>query len=157
MAAIIGSLVFVGLELRQSHEIAIADQYQRRADASSENWALFLQADRALVEVIELMEAVAQAGQLPASLTHYGNEKGFDVLATRYALHMVSFTNWDSVYFQYQHGFLAEEAWASQRRRLKASLESQLWADMYRARSWIWRQSFQDLCDAILKEIESGK
>ena len=33
IAAIFGSLVFVGLELRQSQQIAIAGQYQQRAES----------------------------------------------------------------------------------------------------------------------------
>ncbi|NIU94561.1 hypothetical protein GWN15_15620 [candidate division KSB1 bacterium] len=32
-AAIVASLIFVGLELRQSHEIAIAAEYQERASS----------------------------------------------------------------------------------------------------------------------------
>ena len=34
IAAIIASLLFVGLQLKQSHEIALATQYQSRAEAT---------------------------------------------------------------------------------------------------------------------------
>ena len=34
MFALVASIVFVGLQMRQSHEIALANQYQARAEAT---------------------------------------------------------------------------------------------------------------------------
>ena len=36
LAAIVGSLIFVGLQMRQTHEIALATLYQMRSDAARE-------------------------------------------------------------------------------------------------------------------------
>ena len=36
ITAIVASLIFVGLQLKQSQEIAVGDQYQARADAALE-------------------------------------------------------------------------------------------------------------------------
>ena len=46
--AIVASLIFVGLQMRQSHEIAIADQYQSRADAALDFYVARMQSDPAL-------------------------------------------------------------------------------------------------------------
>jgi hypothetical protein len=43
IAAIVASLLFVGLQLKQSQEIAIADQYQERANAANEVLLAFME------------------------------------------------------------------------------------------------------------------
>ena len=45
---LVGGLVFVGLQLRQSQEIAIASQYQERASTAVEYYSSQMQNERAL-------------------------------------------------------------------------------------------------------------
>ncbi len=46
--ALVASLIFVGLQMKQSQEIAVADQYQDRADAALEWYLARMQSDTAL-------------------------------------------------------------------------------------------------------------
>ena len=48
IAAIVASLIFVGMQLRQSQEFAVADQYQDRASATIEYYVSQIQSDQAL-------------------------------------------------------------------------------------------------------------
>jgi len=48
IGAIVASLIFVGLQLQQSREIAVGPQYQERANAAIENYMSQIQSDQAL-------------------------------------------------------------------------------------------------------------
>jgi len=50
IASIVGSLIFVGLQLNQSQEIAIASQYQERASTAVEYYASQMQSEQAVAE-----------------------------------------------------------------------------------------------------------
>jgi len=48
IGAIVASLIFVGLQMQQSQEIAIGAQYQDRASVAIENYMSQIQSDQAL-------------------------------------------------------------------------------------------------------------
>jgi glutathione S-transferase len=103
IAAIVASLVFVGLQLKQSQEIAIANQYQAWAEASLNLFATHIEADYATpgnrVEITDTLTAgdIAQANWL--------------------------WTAADNNYYQFQRGFTENEAWLGQMEVAKSIYE----------------------------------
>ena len=96
LVAIIASLVFVGLQLKQSQEIALANQYQARAEATQALTLAHLEADFVPL-VPELRE---------------GYEAGVSAADIHTMLWL--WIQMDNHYYQYQNGFLEEEAWQAQ-------------------------------------------
>jgi len=101
IAAIVASLVFVGLELRQSRQIAVADIYQQRSSM-----------------LIDLQAARLTSEPLTQSMNKFVENEPINawersVINTG---HYLFLTYWENVHFQYQSGLMPEEQWqASQR------------------------------------------
>ncbi len=117
MLAIVVSLLFVGIQLKQSQEIAIGAQYQERANTSIEGWRhrqlnpLFT---RRLGEV-----EMSRHGLLP------GMDEGApaEELGDRYIELNIIILLFDNYHFQYQTGFLTDEYWQGQRDSLRRLLQ----------------------------------
>ena len=109
MAAIVGSLVFVGLQLKQSQEIAISNQYNYRTSMA-----------------IEIFNAQLESGDLKMWARLSGpdtnSERSPEDLGRLYLTGLSYLTLADNHYFQYQNGFLDEESWMTQRNTLKRQL-----------------------------------
>lgn len=104
-AAIVASLVFVGLQIRQSDRLALAQTYQMRSDA--------LQA--MLVSAADSEHIGPVIGKL-TELGYPENVAALDKLGSveraRFRLWQIAQqTHWDNIYFQYQHGFLDDESY----------------------------------------------
>jgi hypothetical protein len=107
--ALVASLVFVGLQLKQSQDIAIAAQYHERA-------ALAVEYFSTQFETNTLPNWGRVTGQQPTP------ELPIEELGIRW-LHGASYlTMADNHYYQYQAGFLEKESWQAQRRTLKQNL-----------------------------------
>jgi hypothetical protein len=155
IAAIVASLIFVGLQMKQSQDIAIAQQYQDRSAAALEWYVARMQSDSA-------MELAAQ--RLDADNPHEKSTMGIQIstrnldprmLAQAYLEHRANMTLFDSYHFQYEQGFMPEDAWQAFRTRLRIMLSNELNAEMYRQQSDQYRPSFQAICNELLSEIGS--
>lgn len=131
LAAIIASLVFVGLQLKQSQEIAIATQYQARADAT-QNFTLVL------------LEA-GYTPRIPALRAGLSDE------VTAEDIHSVLWLwiQMDNHYYQYQAGFLSEDAWQAQLRNTKGVYSDCAMRFVYDWRKHGLRQEFVTLVDSF--------
>lgn len=98
--AIVASLVFVGLQLRQSHEIALATQYQARAEATQ-----------------NLHLAGIEADWLPVRPLRNGISEALSSRDINTFLWL--WIQYDNHYYQYQAGYLDESAWQAQRRNIR--------------------------------------
>ena len=156
MFAIIASLVFVGLELRQSQKIAIASQYQIRSATGQEHY-VELQNNKYQME--------RNAARLSSRIWPEGflSDEDIDWLAVREPMDLaledsnanINLFIFDNYHYQYQSGFLSDEAWISIRVRLKGVLSDGPFARsrvMY-SRGF-WRSSFIDLCLILIDELE---
>jgi len=105
--AVVLSLIFVGLEMKQSQDIAIAAQYQARYSTIAE-----ILSDRQLdpdyAQYIGEREISSNGIPLGFDQSISAREYGRQFLGIRLALQTL-----DNYHFQYQSGFLAEDAWAS--------------------------------------------
>ena len=100
--ALVASLVFVGLQMKQSQEIAIADQYQARADAAQ-----------------NMYMSVLESGTSFESLDVPMDKKTPEERNLALSMNGWSWTQYDNHYFQYKAGFLDEESWIGLSTRIK--------------------------------------
>lgn len=111
MIAIVGSLIFVGLQMRQAQEISMSQAYQSRTAA-----------------VVEWNTAFAAN---PAALSAYrkaADDAADDITAGEYeALSRTLaglFFLFDNAYYQYRNGFVSEEFWGMTRASLKNQMRN---------------------------------
>ena len=104
--AVVASLIFVGLEMRQSQRIALSAAYQARADAS-----------------MTLRMSTLESETLQSARAKQLQELGVDqltleeqvVLRDRWNAQLVYLEN---MHYQYVNGFISEEQWRSNQAEL---------------------------------------
>jgi hypothetical protein len=136
------SLVFVGIEIRQSREIAIADVFQQKSALAVQvqqgfvSPELFSAAVRKLLsgEVLSPMEkGLLQFGQTPW------------------------FQYWENVHFQYEIGLLSEEAWQGSRNAMRNRLSTPIYQEWWESDRLNWRESFTSEVDTVLSEVRASQ
>ena len=100
LAAIVASLIFVGLQMRQSHDIALASHYQARAQATMESSLTHM-----------------EVGYVPPPLRAGLSET---VTASSINSFLWMWIHMDNHYYQYQAGFMELDAWQPQLNNIKA-------------------------------------
>ncbi len=153
IAAIVASLVFVGLQLKQAQEIAIAEQYQNRADAALEFWISMTQSDATITHWGNRFTRHVESGAAEESVVSLYEEEGPEQLAVRFLVFRSTFTAYDNYHFQYEKGFMDDDAWQSFRERLKGALSARGSDAFYRDMRLGLRSTFRDVCDEIMVEI----
>ena len=113
IAAIVASLIFVGLQMRQSHEIALSEAHQQRAAMTSEAFLALSENDRALAALV--VAVPSYTSEIPDGIQPQ------EYIAFQYWFLKVSATT-ENAYFQYQAGFLSEDSWLRSRNALKHQL-----------------------------------
>lgn len=146
---VIVSLVFVGLQIRQDREIAVAAAYQERAGIAVEGI-------RALAanEVAMRTIAKAQFGD-PDSLIEPEGFAAAELQTTAFALGAL--TNlMDNSYYQYQAGFLPEDHWHAVRALIKGFLrDNPIWRRAVFNRPNTAQPEFNVLIAELLAEIDA--
>lgn len=101
LVAIVASLIFVGLQLKQSQEIALATQYQARAEATMNLSLTHIEAGYTI--------------RIPSMRAGLSDEVSAEDINSYLWLWIAM----DNHFYQYQAGFLSEEAWQAQLRNTK--------------------------------------
>ena len=145
LAASVGvilSLIFVGLEIQQSRQIAIADIYQQRA-------AMVIQVQQGQYSGEDYNAAVSKfyRGEELAA-----NERGL----LRFAQNPW-FSYWENNHFQYQIGLLSEEQWLSSRNSMLDRFKEPLYQEWWESQRQEWRKSFADEVDNVLAEARASE
>ncbi len=155
IAAIVTSLVFVGFELRQSQQIAIAAQYQERSNSGQEFWYELLDSQTQL----EYYAARIEQRDWPQDLmTDFDREWIAShepvELAIREIWAQLNLFAFDNYHFQYQAGLLSDEAWETIEARIRGTLESNFFVRAKIAEGDTrWRKSFHEYCQRLMSEI----
>ena len=131
LVAIVASLVFVGLQLKQSQEIALATQYQSRAESVQELVIAHLESD-----YVPFVPALRQ-----------GVEEGVPV-GDIHTVHWL-WIQMDNHYYQYQAGFLDQDAWEAQLRNTKELFSFCRMRFVYEWRKRGLRDEFVSLVDSL--------
>jgi len=101
--ALVLSLIFVGRQIQQSHEIALAEQYQARADAAQNLYLTLYEGGYSMFDSrqIPLMEQAPRQRDGTVATVLWG------------------WTQYDNHYYQYTAGFLDDEAWIGLKYRIQ--------------------------------------
>ena len=131
---IIGSLIFVGLEMRQSQRIAIAGQYQARAAMNAASIQAAIEAG---------IEFSAQSGLSKSSLSpeEQVQQRNFTNLA---------YTRIENDCYQYQQRLIDEETWGKKLFSIRA------WHKNCDLRG-IWEQRSQFFTNELIDLIQSDE
>lgn len=154
MAAIVASLIFVGLQMKQAQEIAIAAQYQERANTAIEYYSGFMN-EPAISELGISMIENGYYDTYPIAVRELVTSKAPVSIAFAYLRFRMAMTMQDNNYFQYESGFMSEGAWQSQRNRFRKLFSNELFAATYLNEKSEYRPSFQQLCDQFITEVNS--
>ena len=131
LVAIVASLIFVGLQLKQSQDIALATQYQARAETT-----------------MNLSLAHIEAGyttRIPSLRAGLSDEVSAEDINTNLWLWIAM----DNHHYQYQAGFLSEEAWQAQLRNTKGIFADCPMRFVYEWRKAGLRSEFVSLVDSF--------
>lgn len=155
IVAIVASLLFVGLQLKQSQDIAIAEQYQNRAIAGGEYMLWWVDNDQFLRRLVSDVESLYESGEGDENFRELFETQGPELLATKMIDDLYGLTMFDNFYKQYQLGTLEEESWVAFRYRLKKNLQDKMVRAAFIDEPQRWRESFQQLCTELIAEIDN--
>ena len=147
--AVVASLIFVGMQMKQSQDIAIAAQYQERYGVAMQFWQERMQHESLMLRTAEI--SIDQNG-LPANMENPVDlvEFGIFVADIRQALLI-----FDNQHFQYESGFLTDDAWLGYRRGLKVLIVRPGYQYVLGLNSSTFRDSFLEFCESLIEEAQS--
>ena len=156
ITAIVASLIFVGLELRQAYQIAITAEYQERVSTVVDIYNSKIQSETALSVVGQPLYEAVRSTEFPDEYRHL--YEGYTVEQLGYISTdiLISLTNFDNLYFQYQSGFISDESWQAFRYRLLRIFESPITRLMFEEDPNWYRDSYRQLCSELITEIDSN-
>lgn len=123
MIAIVVSLIIVGVELRQSHQIAIAMHYQERTDSGRQYFYEMLDSDLRMRDVVGFTENLEwPTGFLTERDEQWLKENPVEDWAEARIWANINLYGFDNYHYQYQAGFLSDEGWQAMENRLQDML-----------------------------------
>jgi hypothetical protein len=135
LAAIVASLLFVGLEMRQAREIAVSQAYQSRAES----------------EIASALEAAGNSIFISGEAKHYAGLveplSPEEEIALEYQFGAL-LTLWENDHFQYERGFLSEEHWEKTVKNMICTFGSPHKRELL-SYGWHLRDSFQVVLEQI--------
>ena len=143
IAAIVASLVFIGLQMKQSQDIALSAAYQARADTS-----------------IAIRNTPFESETLLSSLTKAYDGRSAELTPEEHTALQFYFwtemTYLENMHFQYINGFLTNEQWQANvgdlKYRLSMDVPRATWAQGMNV-----RDSFKTVVENVIQEIDSGR
>jgi hypothetical protein len=138
---VIGSLMFVGLQMKQDRQVAILAAYQARTDLT-----------------VEMMMTIATDPEMRATFGKLLQQGVESLTPDEMPMAMMQATAQmymtENIHFQYISGFLPEEHWRKSRAVLENSLRMGTMRLVYEDNPDEWRDSFGDLVAEIIAEID---
>jgi len=154
-AAIVASLLFVGLQMRQAQNIAIAEQYQNRGISFREFVSSLLDNESVIRVWAEQVESRYESGNGDDAFKDSYEAYGAEYVTEQRWLHRSMLVVLDSYYLGYQLGTMTEESWLAYQKRLKLGLRDPQFRSVYSDEREYLPESFQLLCNVLIREIES--
>jgi len=141
--AVVASLIFVGLQMRQDRQIALSAATQARTDTTVQS----IGATAANPYYMSAVDKIAR-GDIESLLP---SEKHSVFLVNTAALF-----NFENVHYQYLNGYVPDERWVGTRQSLKALLKSPFGPrQLYESNRTAWRESFQEVVNTVLIQIDA--
>ena len=137
---VIASLIFVGLQLKLSQDMALAGQYQARADNVL---------DLSLTQLESTGVSSGISSLLPRENELNEEERRALTIQISWLLSV-----YDNNHFQYENGFLDEESWVGMTNRLRIAFGSETFREQYQSSRAFYRESYVSWVDSLILEIE---
>jgi hypothetical protein len=129
IVAIVASLLFVGLQLKQGHEIALATQYHSRAETAQNLHLAGIESDWTIPVL---------------------RDKVSDEVSTKdINLWLWFWIQMDNHYYQFQAGFLGESAWLAQLKNIEEAYSYCKIRFVYEWRSKGLRPEFVEVVESL--------
>jgi len=110
--AIVLSLIFVGLQVKQSYEIAIASQYQARFDSLLTINSMRIESDVGLRVAGEgVLKFVKRQESIPINVLQRLESMSVEEVGYRFLIAQITLKQYDNLHYQYRSGFLDELSW----------------------------------------------
>lgn len=103
--SVVVSLIFVGYQLKQSQDIAVAGQNQERQSVALDYYASLIQVD----EMVDYY-GTRHRGHLDENIDTE-SRRSDRMIGLAYIRSRMRLSIYDNNHFQYQSGFMAEESW----------------------------------------------
>jgi hypothetical protein len=141
---VIGSLMFVGLQMKQDREIALSVAAQARTDTTIQN-LMGISANPYFMSAIDKIATNGIESLLPSERQ-----------AMSFASNTLLF-NFENIHYQYSNGFVPEDRWGGTREALKVVLLQQYYGtrQQFEANPSIWREAFQVVIHELIAEIDA--
>ena len=134
MFGVIASLIFVGLEMRQSQRIALVSQMQERSYTASNEAYAFTEAN---------LDWFSSKFSIPPS-----SELSTEQKAARNSEN-VSWFIYEADYFQYSQGLMTEPVWQAKLRAMEVNLKRCEYPEIYQVRSALVEEEFKMILDRM--------
>lgn len=144
LAAIVGSLIFVGLQMKQSHEIALSAAQQNRTDSAL----------NMIITSAENPHFVSALSKSQSSNREPLSPDEFAVMS-QYAIALLY--QYENNLFQYESGFRTESRWLASKRTLTTFLTDNYPIPMrtaYEQNRGFYVVDFQNVVDDLIEEID---
>ena len=139
MLGVIGSLVFVGLEMRQSQRIALVSQIQQRSYAGSVEAHAFTEAN---LDWFSSKFSIPPTSELTSEQKASRNSEN------------VSWFFYEADYFQYSQGLMTEPVWQAKLRAMEVNLKRCEYPEIYEMRSALVEERFKNILDEMPSQCE---
>ena len=141
IAAIVGSLIFVGLQMRQTHEIALATLYQMRSDAAREVRTALVDARRTQ----DTFDKLSSGQQLTES----------DVRNIQSVIE-IALNHFENSHYLYTLGYLPAEHWEGDKNQIVGLvIENPIAYQRWKEIRHEFRESFAKEVDALGDQYDS--
>ena len=139
IAAIVASLIFVGLQMKQSHEIALAEIYQART-ATVMDWNQTLATSDLVLSAFEK----SATGQFDEINPMERRASSAMIMSALYA--------YENSHYQHTLGFVSQEHWDRARSALALYMLDPIWREQTLANTQILQPSFRQVVEEIAAE-----
>jgi len=139
---VIASLMFVGLEMQQSRQIAIADIYQQRTAILLDVYSIRLSS--------EVLNNVANRFFAGEELTDWDQgliQSGWNPMMAY----------WENNHFQYQLGLMSEEQWLASRNAMRGRANNPYFLEWWEDQRSSWRESFAQTVDEVIEDERASQ
>ena len=123
--AVVGSLAFVGLQLKLDRDIALANSFADQIESRKEDYRAKLESDAYMSMQETLWEAGARPSWWSDALESYEAENlqsGAQIIARYYEVEL-DYLELERINFRYEHGLIDEGYWLGARQTLRAFLQ----------------------------------
>lgn len=147
MFGVIGSLIFVGMQMKQDQQIAQSAAYQARSS-----------------QITSIMTEMAAIPEFRSGFLKMrtGDQSAMtpDEIVAGGMFNLSLLTFYENIHYQYINGFLDDEHWRRSRTGLKNFLKGELVRDEFErdefeSDSTGWRDSFRTLAVELIAEIDA--